>query len=100
MEKKTALKLITIKKSTVPSKKYTAVFLCSHGKIKTTHFGATGYEDFTMHRDPQRKISYQQRHQHNKLNDPTSAGALSWYILWNKPTVKASIASYRKHFGI
>ena len=30
---------------------------------------------------------------------PMSAGSLSRYILWNKPTLKASISDYKKRFN-
>jgi len=31
-------------------------------KIKTTHFGASGYSDFTQHKDEKRKQRYLERH--------------------------------------
>ena len=33
-------------------------------------------------------------------NDYQSAGALSRYILWSKPTLKESIADYKKKFNL
>jgi len=33
-------------------------------------------------------------------NNYMSAGSLSRYILWNKPTLKASIADYKKKFNL
>jgi len=33
-------------------------------------------------------------------NDPTSAGALSRWILWNKPSFKGSVADFKKRFGV
>lgn len=32
------------------------------GNIKTIHFGAKGYEDFTMHKDKKRRASFRARH--------------------------------------
>ena len=40
------VKLLSIKKSTIKGKKYTAVFQLKDNKTKTTHFGASGYTDF------------------------------------------------------
>lgn len=95
------IQLKSIKKSTKPDKKLMATFIMPNGRTKTTHFGAAGMSDFTKHKDPARKQRYINRHRKRELKawkDPTSAGALSLYILWNKPTLKASIADYKKRF--
>ena len=98
--KKSKLKLIKIVKSTRPEKKYMAIFE-KNGRRKTTHFGAFGMSDFTKHRDVSRKKRYLARHKKNEnWNNPTSAGALSALILWNKPTLKASIADYKRKFHL
>jgi hypothetical protein len=93
--------LIKITKSDKKEKKLMAIFEdCKNGRRKTTHFGSFGYEDFTTHRDKDRKERYLARHRKNEnWNDPTSAGALSKFLLWNKPTLKASIADYKRRFG-
>lgn len=97
----TCYHLINIKKSTKPEKKLMAIFEdCNTGRQKTTHFGAKNYSDFTIHGDLERKKRYLDRHRKNEnWNDPTSAGALSALILWNKPTLRASIADYKRRFG-
>ena len=95
------MKLLSIKKDTDGVHKYVAVFLLDSGKTKTTHFGAYGYEDFTTHKDEERKKLYLARHEKNEnWNNPTTAGALSRWILWNKKTLKASIEDYRKRFNL
>ena len=66
----------------------------------TTHFGDSRYEDYTMHRDEQRKQRYIARHKHDKLDDPRSAGALSMYILWNKPTLTVSVQDFKRRFNV
>jgi hypothetical protein len=92
---------VVIKKSTKITKKLMAIFTnCKSGVTKTTHFGAIGYEDFTTHLDTKRKQSYLNRHRKNEnWEDPFSAGSLAMYILWNKPTLRASITDYKKRFG-
>ena len=61
--------------------------------------GAAGYDDFTIHHDPERKKRYLDRHRKNEnWNDPISAGALSALILWNKTSLRASIADYKRKF--
>lgn len=92
--------LIKIIKSTNPKKKLMAVFEnCETKRKKTVHFGSIGYSDFTKHKDPERKKRYIDRHRKNEnWNDPIKAGTLSKFVLWNKPTLKASIADYKRRF--
>ena len=72
---------------------------CHTNRQKITHFGAAGYDDFTIHHDPERKKRYLDRHRKNEnWNDPISAGALSALILWNKTSLRASIADYKRKF--
>ena len=71
------------------------------GRSKTTHFGAVGYDDFTKTKNEEQKKKYLARHQKREnWNDYTSAGSLSANILWNKPTIKASIEDYKKKFKL
>ena len=94
-------KKVVIKKSTNQKKKYMAVFYEDGKKIKTTHFGAAGMSDFTKHKDEARKKRYMNRHKANEnWQNPMSAGSLSRYILWNKPTLRASITDYKKRFNL
>ena len=75
--------------------KYIAIF--SDGK--KTKFGAQGYEDFTTHKDVERRDRYIARHKKDlETKDPYRAGYLSMYILWNKPTIEASIKDYNHRF--
>ena len=92
---------VVIKKSSNPKKKYTAIFYDGEKKKKTVHFGASGYSDFLKHRDEERKKRYIDRHKtRENWSDPMTAGALSRFILWNKPTLRASIADYKKRFNL
>lgn len=70
-------------------------------KIKTTHFGASGYESYPDHQDLQRKMNYISRHKAlEDFNDYMTAGSLSYWILWNKPTLTASIEDYLNKFKL
>lgn len=92
---------VVIKKSTQPKKKYMAVFTDNGKKVKTTHFGSAGMSDFTKNKDEERKKRYLDRHRKNEnWNDYKSAGSLSRYVLWNKPTLRASIADYKRRFKL
>jgi len=93
------MKSVRIIKSSKPDKKYMAMFNID-GKKKTTHFGQAGADDYTITRDEEQKKRYRTRHKKDlDTGDPTRAGYLSYYILWNKPTITESIADYKKRFN-
>jgi hypothetical protein len=99
---------VNITQSDSKDKKLMAVFTFDDGKTKTTHFGASGYMDYILYnkRDGRvlandKKRNYLARHKVNEdWDDYTSAGSLSRWILWNKPTLKASINDYKKRFNL
>ena len=69
---------------------------------KTIHFGAEGYSDFTKHKDDARKDNYISRHKKNENWGKTgvdTAGFMSKKLLWNKPTLEASVNNLNKRFG-
>ena len=77
--------------------KWTAIF----DDGKRTHFGHQGYEDYTQHHDEERKKHYLQRHSKDlETKDPRRAGFLSYYILWNKPTLRESVKDYKRKFNL
>jgi len=101
------MKLLFIKPSTNSDKKLMATFERDNGRTITTHFGSAGMMDFTKYskQDKQlakeKKDAYIARHKVNEnWNDPTSAGALSRWVLWNLPTKEASIADFKKRFNL
>ena len=94
------LQLIKIVKSKKPGKKYDAVFKLANSREKIVSFGASGYSDYTIHKDIDRMKRYQARHKNDKLTDPLSPGALSWYVLWSSPTLEGGISNYRMHFKL
>ena len=86
---------IEIKRSKKAGKKFDAII---DGK-KTVSFGATGYSDYTQHKDPERKQRYINRHKKaENWNDPTTAGFYAKHILWNQPSLRASVADTNKRF--
>jgi hypothetical protein len=94
--------LMSIKKSTKKGKKMMASFEnCQTGRLKTIHFGALGYDDYTRHRDSNRKMRYIERHKSREnWNIPDTAGSLSRWILWNKISLKSSIEDYKRRFKL
>ena len=90
------MKEVILKKSSNPEKKYDAFV-----EGKKVSFGASGYSDFTQHKDTDRKKNYIARHRVNQnWNDLTTAGAWSKHLLWNKPTISESIKSMENKFKI
>lgn len=96
------MKLKTIRRSHKKEKKYDAVFVQNNGKEKVVPFGQKGYSDFTKHKDVTRKKRYLSRHSGmgEHWNKPDTPGALSKWILWNKPTFKASVSDFKKRFKL
>ncbi len=87
------LSLVKLVKSPNKEKKYRAIF----NDGTHTDFGAKGYSDYTIHKDYDRMKRYDSRHKRREdWNKMKSRGALSKWILWNKPSLKGSIADYRK----
>jgi len=101
-------------KSPIGAKKWRAVFKKDDGKEKTTDFGSSGMRDFTLINNKTSKFylpkiidrnvvkdSYLRRHKKNEnWNNPMSAGALSRWLLWDKKTMKSSIANFKKKFSL
>lgn len=95
------VKLMKIVKSMKAKKKYDAYFKLDNGKEKIVSFGAAGYSDYTIHGDKDRRERYRKRHEKDlKTNDPMRPGYLSYFLLWNKKTLKASIADFKKKFKL
>lgn len=93
---------VKISKSPLPKKKLTAVFYNKEGKIvKTQHFGAAGYSDYTINKDDERKARYLARHKKREdWNDFTSAGSLSRWILWEEKNYNTAKKKYKKRFNL
>lgn len=88
--------MITLKKSKDGKHKYEANI-----DGKTIKFGAKGYSDYTIHKDPKRKQRYLKRHSTNEdwsKSGIDTAGFWAKHLLWNKPTISASIKDIEKRF--
>lgn len=97
------LYFVSLKKSPRKDKKFMITFLMNN-KQKIVHFGASGYMDYTLFKDLEtanrRKKAYLNRHKKDRIYDPITPGALSYWILWNKRTVQESLKDYLKRFNI
>lgn len=93
---------VSITASARKDKKYIAVFYdTDKQKVKTTHFGAKGYQDYTDHHDEMRKANYLNRHRKNEdWNDYMTAGSLSRYVLWEHKSFDKAVKEYMKRFNL
>lgn len=70
-------------------------------KVKTIHFGAENYENYTDHKDDRRKANYIQRHKAREdWTVPDTAGSAARWILWHKDTIEASWRDYLNRFNL
>ena len=86
-------------KSDKANKKY---FIITKDNNKV-YFGASGYSDFTIHKDEARKQMYINRHKTNEdwnKSGIDTAGFWSRWLLWNKPTIKNSYLDIKEKFNI
>jgi len=89
-----SFKLISIHHANDNKHKLVVKVKDANNGIHTIQFGAKGYSDFTMNKDLDRKDRYLARHAKKEdwtINGVLSAGFWSRWVLWNKPSLKASI---------
>ena len=97
------IKFLGLQRSDKAEKQYMARFEVD-GRERTTHFGDSSMKDYTTHPATvreSRKKAYLSRHKAREdWSDLTSAAALSRYILWNKPSISASLEDYKRRFNL
>jgi hypothetical protein len=94
------IKVVKFRKLRSGGKKYEITFN-KNGKKYVRKFGAAGMSDFTIHKDKERRERYISRHKKDlKTKDPMKPGYLSMFILWNKPSLRASLADYKRRLGV
>jgi hypothetical protein len=89
---------VTLSRSSRAEKK----FMVKVGN-KTVHFGAKGYEDYTIHKDYERYLRYINRHKARenwKRSGIETPGFWARWILWNLPNFKASVKDTEKRFNL
>lgn len=92
--------VIYLSRSSNPKKKYMVKV-----KNKTIHFGSKipFYQDYTIHKDLERKQRYIDRHRANEdwtKSGITTAGFWSRWLLWGEPTLRESIQKIEDKFGV
>ena len=89
---------VVISKSTNKNKKFDAVV-----DGKKISFGASGYNDFRTHKDPERKERYIARHAKREDWDKSgikTAGYWAKHLLWSKDTLQKSIDDISKKHNL
>lgn len=100
---------VILRKSTNKDKKY----MIEVDNRKIYYFGQAGARDYTLinkssskhyisNKEDREKVknNYRSRHSKDPINKKFSPASLSWFLLWNKPTLSASIKDYEKKFNI
>ena len=95
------MRLLRLIKLSGDRHKYEAVFDVD-GHEKSTKFGFSGMDDYTLTHDKEQRDRYRLRHEKDlKTNDPTRAGYLSYYLLWGESvSIRRNLADYKKKFGL
>ena len=85
-------------KSDKPNKKY---YIITNNN-KKVYFGASGYSDYTIHKDEARKQRYINRHKNEVWTKSgiDTAGFWSRWLLWNLQTIKDSYNDIKRRFNI
>ena len=101
-------RLVAIEPSTKRGKKLMAVFGTRNGRTLTRHFGAQGHGDYIAYSRVSAAMAREKRRQYiarhgrggERWDDPTTPGALSRYLLWEKPTLERAVAAFKKRFRL
>jgi hypothetical protein len=95
------MRLLSVRPAHDGVHKYTAVFEKEDGRTKTTHFGASGMSDYTIHKDAERRQRYLDRHRGENWDDPTTAGSLSKHLLWGDSTsFRENLRNFKNKFHL
>lgn len=95
------MKLLNIKKSDKPEKKYVANFQDGE-KSKKIYFGSAGMDDYLTTKDKAQRDRYRARTKsvYNKA-PPVSASRLAGDILWgNSTSLNENIKNYKKKYNV
>ena len=97
------VKLLSVSPSSDSDKKLDVKLKTDAGREKTVRVGARGMDDFTKTHDEAQKARYINRHAARedwKLSGVLSSGFWARWLLWNKPTLSASVADTRRRFNL
>ena len=95
--------IVYLQKSNKKEKKFMVTIFKPNGNKKIVHFGATGYSDFTIHKDPERMKRYDIRHKSREnwtKSGIDSPGFWSKWILWSAPSLDGAIKKTASKFNL
>jgi hypothetical protein len=96
------MKLIALKRSDKPGKKFYAELKFEDGKTKRIYFGKAGATDFTqdsaLSRIERRHLYIKRHEKREDWTDPLTPGFWSRWILWEKPTISAAVQALLYRF--
>ena len=95
--------VVYLQKSDKKDKKFKVTIVNPNSKNKTIYFGASGYSDFTKHKDKERMKRYDSRHKPREnwtKSGIKTAGFWSKWILWSKPSLAEAKEYTSKKFNI
>ena len=95
------MKLVSVKR-VGGDKEFVAVFQRADGRSKTTRFGTASNYDSNPDKTKKDRENYIKRHRVNEdFNDPTSAGALSRWILWGESrSFEKNVRAFKRRFNL
>ena len=87
---------IILKKSSNKDKKFDAFV-----DGKKVSFGSSSHQDYTQHKDDERRFRYLNRHKPNEdWHDLKTAGTWSRWLLWEKKTIPEAVKFMEDKFKI
>jgi len=95
------VKLLYVRNSGRKEKKLVAKFLLDSGRTRTVNFGAKNSTTYAEGASDVKRLAYIARHKvREDWTNPLTAGALSRFVLWEKKSIKAGVADFKKRFKI
>ena len=92
------MRQVILQKSDNPEKKFDAYI---NGQKVSVLEVLQATQDYTQHKDEERKKNYIARHKPNQnWNDLTTAGAWSRWLTWEKKTIPEAIKNMERKFNI
>jgi hypothetical protein len=96
--------VVYLKKSNKKGKRYMVFVKNPQGQGgRTIHFGDSKMQNYTMHKDKERKARYLSRHKSRERWGKASiktAGFWSRWLLWNKPSIGGSKRDIATRFNV
>ena len=97
------VKLLSVTPSKKAEKKLDVKLETDSGREKTISIGQRGADDFTKTKDEEQKDRYDDRHRARedwKLSGVLTSGFWAKHLLWNKPSLRSSIADTKQKFNL